>query len=217
MNYVAQQFSAQMNMTCPYSRMAENLTFGLHKGLLGFHPLRGSYQTGKFFGYSKLSWEMYLASSPSALQAFANLGIKPLDENIGKHLPEFVFQLYMKNRPKNITTLEALRWYLFSKNQTESNKLSPTRKPFQQMMMRAHFPPMQWKSSQLQHPNFSDPNNYGWKRDLNRKIFDPLKTTNPPAPESIIEFTACGCKTGCKSDRCRRQKDKFVFNRNVLM
>ena len=35
-------------------------------------------------------------------------------------------------------------------------------------------------------------------------------TTNPPAPESIIELTACGCKTGCKSDRCRCRKNKFV-------
>ena len=59
----------------------------------------------------------------------------------------------MKSRPKGVTTLGALRWYLFSKNQTESNKLPPTRKAFQQMMIRAHFTAMQWKSSYLQHPN----------------------------------------------------------------
>ena len=155
-------------------------------------------------------WETYLASSPSTLQTFANLGMKPLDENIEKHLTEFVLQLYMKSRAKRVATLGALRWYLFSKNQTESNKLPPTRKALQQMMMRAHFTAMQWKSSHLQHPNLPDPNNYGWKWDLNREIFDPVMTTNPPAPESTIELTACGCKTGCKSDRCRCRKNKFV-------
>ena len=127
------------------------------------------------------------------MQAFANLRIKPLEENIEKHLTEFVLQLYMKSRPKGVTTLGALRWYLFSKNQTESKKLPPRGKAFQQMMVRAHFTAMQWKSSHLQHPNLPDPNNCGWKWDLNREIFDPVMTTNPPAPESIIELTACGC------------------------
>ena len=128
----------------PLQPLTEKLDFDLHKGLLRFHALTGSDQTGKFFGYSKLScWETYLASSPSTLQAFANLGIKPLDENIEKYLTEFVLQLYMKSRPKSVTTLWALRWYLFSKNQTESNKLPPTRKALQQMMMRAHFTAMQ--------------------------------------------------------------------------
>ena len=184
--------------------LTEKLNFDLHKGLLRFHALTGSDQTGKFFGYSKLSClETYLASSPSTLQPLANLGIKPLDENIEKYLTEFVLQLYMKIRPKSVTTLWALRWYLFSKNQTEFNKLPPTRKALQQMMMRAHFTAMQWKSSHLQHPNLPDPNNYGWKWDLNREIFDPVMTTNPPAPKSIIELTACGCKTGCKLNRCR--------------
>ena len=191
--------------------LAEKLNYDLRKGLLGYHSLTGSDQTGKFFGYSKLScWETYLASSPSTLQAFENLGIKPLDENIKKHITEFVLQLYMKSRPKSATTLWALRWYLFSKNQTESNKLPPTRQTFQQMMMRANVTAMQWKSSHSQHPNLPHPNNYGWKWDLNREIFDPVITANPPAPESIIELTACGCKTGCKSDCCRCRKNKFV-------
>ena len=35
-------------------------------------------------------------------------------------------------------------------------------------------------------------------------------TINPPARESIIELTACGCKAGCKSDRCQCWKSKFV-------
>ena len=35
--------------------LAEKLNFDLCKGLSGFHALTGSDQTGKFFGYSKLS------------------------------------------------------------------------------------------------------------------------------------------------------------------
>ena len=78
------------------------------------------------------------------------------------------------------------------------------------MMMRANFTAMQWKSSHVQYPNLPGPNNYGWKWDLNREIFDPVMTTNPPALVPIIALTACGCKTGCKLDRCRCRKNKFV-------
>ena len=75
----------------PLDPLAEILYFDLRKGVLGLHVLTGSDQTGKLFGYSKLScWETYLASSPSTLQAFANLGIKPPDENIEKHITDFV-------------------------------------------------------------------------------------------------------------------------------
>ena len=116
----------------------------------------------------------------------------------------------MKNILKRVTTLEVLRWYLFSKNQTESSKLPPTRKAFQQMTMCAHFTAMQWKSPHLQHPNLPNPNNYGWNWDLNREIFHPLMTTNPPDPESITELIACGCKTGCKSNCCWCRKNNFV-------
>ena len=36
-------------------------------------------------------------------------------------------------------------------------------------------------------------------------------TTNRPAPECIIELTACVCKADCKSDRCRcGKKNLFV-------
>ena len=52
----------------PLQPLAEKLNFDLSKGLLGFHALTGSDQTGIFFSYSKLSfWETYLASSPSTL------------------------------------------------------------------------------------------------------------------------------------------------------
>lgn len=30
--------------------------------------------------------------------------------------------------------------------------------------------------------------------------------TRPPAPDSILEFIHCGCKTGCKTQRCSCRK-----------
>ena len=35
-------------------------------------------------------------------------------------------------------------------------------------------------------------------------------TTNPPAPDSIMELISCGCKTGCQTDRCRCRKNELL-------
>ena len=142
------------------------------------------------------------------MQAFANLGIKPLDKNIEK-LTEFVLQLYVKSRPKSVTSLGALRWYLFSKKQTESNKLPPTGKAIQQMMMHAHFTATQWKSSHLQHPNLPGPNNYEWKWDLNRETFDPIMTTKKQVCTEM-----CRCKDCKNTENDNYESDKSIWHRH---
>ena len=38
-------------------------------------------------------------------------------------------------------------------------------------------------------------------------MYDAIMKTLPPAPESIIELTAYGCKTGCNTSRCKCLKN----------
>ena len=134
-----------------------------------------------------------------------------LDEETEENLANFVLELYMKERPQSVTKLGALRWHLFSIHQSESNRLTTTYKAFRQIMMRAHFIALQWKSSHLPSPELPDPNEYGWIWDENKEIFEPVMTTNPPAPDSIMELTSCGCKTGCQTDRCRCRKNELLY------
>ena len=65
--------------------------------------------------------------------------------------------------PSKSPALLGLRCHLFSINQSESNRLPTTHKVFRQMLMRAHFTALQWKSSHLPSPKLPDPNEYGWK------------------------------------------------------
>jgi hypothetical protein len=135
----------------PLRYLAEKLGKDICKSLLGLHALTGSYQTGKFFGFSKLTcWKTYMSSSQNILKAFKNLG-ELLDEETKKQLTNYVLDLYMKKRPSTVTTLAALRWHLFSRRQSESNKLPPTQKAFEQMLLRAYFTTLQWKSSHFRH------------------------------------------------------------------
>ena len=193
----------------PLQPLAEKLGSNVCKGLLSFHALTGSDQTRRFFGFSKLTcWDTYMASPQSTLKAFENLG-RVLDEETGKS-SEFRVRTYMKQRPKSVTTLGTFGWHLFSIHQSESNRLSPTHKVFRQMLMRAHFTALQWKSSHLPSPKLPDPNEYGWKWDETKEIFESVMPTNLPAPDSITELISCGCTTGCQTDRCRCRKNELL-------
>ena len=169
--------------------------------LLGFHALTGCDQTGKFYGHSKLScWQTFL-SFPSFPPFHQNLGVD-LGNQEKDSLVIYVMDLYCKGRPSTIKNLGELRWFLFSKYQTESIRLPPTMKAFEQAIQRAHFTTLQWKSSHIASPNLPDPCNFGWKWDDADKVYQPILTTNLPAPESIIELSWCKCKTGCNNGRC---------------
>ena len=52
-----------------------------------------------------------------------------------------------------------------------------------------------------------DSEDYGWKWDNQHQIYDAIMTTLPPAPESVIEPSVAGCKTGCNINRCKCLKN----------
>ena len=153
------------------------------KALLGFHALTGCDQTGKFYGFSKLScWKTFNSSSPEVYIALQSLG-NTLHTDTINNLVIFVLNLYYKNRPKSINDLGGLRWYLFTKYQYESSKLPPTKKAFEQMVLRAHYTCLQWKSSHIPSPQLPNPNDFSWNWNQDDKIYEPLMTTNPHAPD----------------------------------
>ena len=96
--------------------------------------------------------------------------------------------LYCKGKPSTISNLGELKWFLFSKCQTESIRLPPTMKGFEEAIQRAHFTTLQWKSSRIASPNLPDPCDFGWKWNDAHKVYQPILTTHLPAPESIIKL-----------------------------
>ena len=55
-----------------------------------------------------------------------------------------------------------------------------------------------------------------WKWDDAHKVYQPILTTNLPAPESSIELSSCKCKTGCNSGRGRCHKNSLVCSEMCL-
>ena len=65
-------------------------------------------------------------------------------------LESFVVALYRKQKvPAEVATLADLRWYYFSKHQSESHKMPPTYGALHEKILRSHFTALQWKSAHL--------------------------------------------------------------------
>ena len=133
----------------------ERFTPRVCKALLGFHAFTGSDQTGKFHGFSKRScWEIFTSSTNETLNAFINLGTNDFNPGIDYcSLESFVVALYRKQKvPAEVATLADLRWYYFSKHQSESHKMPPTYGALHEKILRSHFIALQWKSAHLLEP-----------------------------------------------------------------
>ena len=120
----------------------------------------------------------------------------------------FAVQLYCQNKmPCAVTNLPELRWYMFSKMQTESASLPTTRETLRQKVLRSHHTTVVWKKSHIPHQDLPDPEDYGWKWSSSPSWYEAVTILLPPAPESIIHLTMCGCNAGCKTQRCKCKKN----------
>ena len=122
------------------------------KALLGFQAISGCDQTGRFSGFSKISfWEIFLDLPNNVLDEFSSLGGSTLlSDSALNTLEQFVLWLYCKNKvPSGIKNLSDLRWKMFSKQQADSQRLPPTSDTFRQKVLRSHYTVIVWKQSHV--------------------------------------------------------------------
>ena len=118
--------------------------------ILGFHAFTGCDQTGKFYGKTKaFCWKTLIESSDEELAALQKLGESeelPTEDTI-LGLEAFTMRLYRQNVPHSVKSLSDMRWYLFSKKQSEAEKLPPTKAALKYKILQAHYVTMMWKRS----------------------------------------------------------------------
>ncbi|KAK6167463.1 hypothetical protein SNE40_021485 [Patella caerulea] len=97
------------------------------KALLGFHAFSGADNTGRFSRIGKSTWFKHsMNAEEHIIEAFHNIcHDQKLSANSQSRLEEFVCTAYS---PKgiHISRIPELRWYLFCKYMTESDRLPPT-------------------------------------------------------------------------------------------
>ena len=177
--------------------------------MLGFHTFTGCDQTGKFNGKSKSAcWKVLMRSKGDIYHAFSALGkdeALPTQEVI-ESLEQFVVTLFGGNGcPTYVKTLPQLRWYLYSKFQTDADKLPPTMSALKFKIFRSHFVTLVLRRANIPVQNLPQPEKYGWERRGNALM--PIMTDNLPAPMAMIELSVCGCKSNCQNKRCKCRKN----------
>ena len=105
-----------------------------------------------------------MESSRKTLNALSLLGssesLPTLD--ILEELESFVEQIYIGDKsPALINTIPELRWYQFSKFQTETNKLPATSSALKYNIFRSHYMALVLKRSRLSLQNLPPPEDFG--------------------------------------------------------
>ena len=148
--------------------------------MAAFHALSGADNTGSSSGKGKLlRRKVFAKADPSIITALAELGqAAHPNEEIVVAIEKFVCLLYQPRT--TITTVKELRWFLFKKQQAQSDRLPPTQAALHQAILRTHYQLMVWNSDRITNPALPSPQQYGWQMDQDEWI--PVMTNLPRAP-----------------------------------
>ena len=136
--------------------------------IIDFHTFTGCDQTGKFREESKSTWcKSDMESSSKTLNALSLLGScesLPILESL-EELESFVVQTYIGDKyPKHINTIPELRWYQFSKFQTETDKLPTTVSALKYKIFCSHYMTLVLKRPHLSLQILPPPEDFGWEK-----------------------------------------------------
>lgn len=109
------------------------------KGLPAFHAFSGADNTGRFARVGKATWvKIFLEADDNTIEALKKLlDDTEVTEELLTSLESFVCAAYS---PKgiHIKSIPELRWHLFCKYMSESDKLPPTVGAHKQHILRVH-------------------------------------------------------------------------------
>ncbi|KAL9978624.1 hypothetical protein ACROYT_G016161 [Oculina patagonica] len=171
------------------------------------HALTGADNTGAFSNKGKLTcWSVFNEASEDVFHALSQLGTNDLPSSESqKAVEKLVCQFFL---PKtNISTVKALRWWLFTKKQAKSERLPPTSAALHQAILRTHYRLLVWNNDRNPNSALPSPKDFGWEWKEEDKAWIPVITTLPPAPKTIIHLVRCRCvKERCTTKRCQCRK-----------
>jgi len=107
--------------------------------------------------------------------------------------------------PATVKTISELRWYLFSKFQSDISDLPPTTAALKYKIFRCHYVALVLRKSLVNIQNLPSPLSFGW--EICNDTYKSIMTDELPAPSALIELSVCSCKTKCINNRCKCRKN----------
>ena len=181
--------------------------------LLPIHAWTGCDTTSAIYNVGKTSILKKVSRSPE-LQAACSVMTDP------RATPEYVhragcdmFIILNGSQPGNMT-LNKLRYQKYmqllvnGKSILKPETLRPTEDAAYFHNLRAHLQVINWLALSNSKLN---PTDWGWEFDEAMSRFCPIKTTYPAAPDNLLQFIRCKCKSSsknpCKSNLCSCRKN----------
>ncbi|GBO28443.1 hypothetical protein AVEN_103963-1 [Araneus ventricosus] len=173
--------------------------------ILFLHAMSGCDTTSALFNYGKVKFVQTLKNNPNLLkviQIFKNPDITP--EAVVDAGNRFLVALYgYPVTASDTPSLNNVRYkcYMKSSFNKSSNmaSLPPTEAAAHQHSLRVYHQIQHWLG------NKKRPEDWGWERTISG--LQPVKTLQPPAPDSILRKISCKCKKGCTGNcSCRKSR-----------
>lgn len=170
--------------------------------ILFIHSFTGCDTTCAIFGKSKLSVLKCFKRMPNETKGIADVFYDPTSTPAAVAQAGEEMLLIMYQAPPSERDLNNHRYVSFVKSSTKVKanlaSLPPTKGAAEQHSFRVFLQTQQWLGNTL------DPQRLGWVRD-DSGVLNPLKTTDPPAPDCVLNSIFCRCATGC-GGRCGCRK-----------
>ena len=136
-------------------------------------------------------------------RAFSNLGNElDVPSSVKAVLKKFVCHLY---GVENQDDVNLVHYLLFKGGKFEEELLPPNADSLEQYVKGANFQCFIWRhatNAMMNAPTFSG---HGWEIDDLGHMHVTWMTL-PPAPDSVLDFVNCRCKTSCINNRCSCKK-----------
>ena len=170
--------------------------------ILDFHSLTGTDATSFLSGRGRGKGEAWkhLVKNIQIFSQIKHLGDTwEVSDEACRAANSFICSLYDKDNLVGCKDLNLLRYKLFG--QPGKEKMLPaTQDSFDQHLLRCNYQCCKWKLSLDFSAHIRSPVGHGWEIDSSGNLKVVL-STQPAAPISAVEFTRCGCRTGCVSKK----------------
>eukprot|EP00794_Sanderia_malayensis_P004496 gene4496-5094_t len=180
----------------PVHAISQELGENMSCALLTFHSITGCDSTSALAGIGKKKGWQLLSKSEQHQESLSLPGSQPnLSDEVAAKCEDFICDLYPAHR-KMPHTVDELRYILFCKKKQKNQMLPPTSHSLLQHLKRVNYQTFIWRMALTAIQNLPDPENHGWVRD--GPSLKPVYMTKEPALSSLLELTACTCKSGCQ-------------------
>ena len=189
--------TARKQQFIPVHTIHQNLSKGMVDTVIPFHALTGCDSTSFFAGHSKKSeWKIF--ENQHGLLNGMNHPTLTLEGEMTA--VNFVCRIYGLS---DVESTNSARVILFKKGRP-AEALPPTNDALHYHILRAHYQSLVWNQAHVLKPVLPAPDDCGWQTGDGR--LRPKLMSLTPVPVACIEVISCGCKTGCRTSRCKCRK-----------